>query len=173
MSCISESLLNDTTHLKRVASVVSGRGLFCVTDHTNRKLILNSLHLNEILTHARDVSPSECCGLIGGDKDGRTRSIYPLTNIATNTEVAYEAAPEQLFAAQRQMRQRDEMLLAIYHSHPRASEPTPSETDVRLAYYPSATYLIVGLAGDVPVVRAFEISEHGNSWRQVEYDLSG
>lgn len=144
-----------------------------MTDHTNRKLILNSLHLNEILTHARDVSPSECCGLIGGGKDGRTRSIYPLTNIATNTEVAYEAAPEQLFAAQRQMRQRDEMLLAIYHSHPRASEPTPSETDVRLAYYPSATYLIVGLAGDVPVVRAFEISEHGNSWRQVEYDLSG
>jgi len=144
-----------------------------VTDHTNRKLILNSLHLNEILTHARDVSPSECCGLIGGGEDGRTRSIYPLTNIATNTEVAYEAAPEQLFAAQRQMRQRGEMLLAIYHSHPRASEPTPSETDVRLAYYPSATYLIVGLAGDVPVVCAFEISEHDHSWRKVEYDLSG
>lgn len=137
------------------------------------KLVVQRRHLHEILTHARDASPSECCGLIGGGEDGRTQSIYPLTNIASNTEVAYEAAPQQLFAAQRQMRQRGEMLLAIYHSHPRASEPTPSETDVRLAYYPSATYLIVGLAGDAPVVHAFEISEHDHSWRQVEYDLSG
>ena len=137
------------------------------------KLIVQRHHLHEILTHARDASPSECCGLIGGGEDGRTLSIYPLTNIAINKEVAYEAAPEQLFAAQRQMRQRGEMLLAIYHSHPRASEPTPSETDVRLAYYPSATYLIVGLAGDAPVVRAFEISEQDHSWVQVEYDLSG
>lgn len=144
-----------------------------MTNQLPRSLVLRRSHLDEILRHAKDTQPRECCGLIGGGEDGRTQSIYPLTNIATNTEVAYEAAPEQLFAAQRQMRQRGETLLAIYHSHPRASEPTPSETDVRLAYYPSATYLIVGLAGDAPVVRAFDISEHDRSWRQVEYDLYG
>ena len=140
--------------------------------HNYSRLRLHRSHLVDIITHAREASPSECCGLIGGTEDGRTHSIYPLTNVALNTEVAYEAAPEQLFAAQRQMRQRGETLLAIYHSHPRASEPTPSETDVRLAYYPSATYLIVGLAGAAPAVRAFEISEHDHSWRKVEYDLS-
>jgi proteasome lid subunit RPN8/RPN11 len=147
-----------------------------VTDCSNQKLSLTKLHLNEILLHARETSPAECCGLIGGFEEGRTQSsqsIYRLTNVAANTEVAYEAAPEQLFAAQRQMRQRGETLLAIYHSHPRASEPAPSETDVRLAYYPSATYLIVGLAGDEPVVRAFEISEEDHSWKRVEYDVAG
>ena len=143
-----------------------------MTGQTNRKLILNRHQFDEILLHAREASPSECCGLIGGTEDGRTQSIYPLTNVAANTAVAYEAAPQQLFAAQRQMRDRGETLLAIYHSHPRASEPTPSETDVRLAYYPSAIYLIVGL-GNAPVVRAFEISEQDHSWKQVEYELSG
>lgn len=136
-------------------------------------LVLQRRHLNEILFHAREASPAECCGLIGGTEDGRTQSIYRLANVAADTEVAYEAAPEQLFAAQRQMRKSGESLLAIYHSHPRASEPTPSETDVRLAYYPSATYLIVGLAGDEPVVGAFEISEQDHSWKRVEYDVSG
>ena len=144
-----------------------------MTDRSNQKLSLSNLHLNEILFHARETSPSECCGLIGGTEHGRTQTIYRLTNVAVNPEVAYEAAPEQLFAAQRQMRQRHETLLAIYHSHPRASEPTPSDTDIRLAYYPSATYLIVGLAGDAPVVRAFEISEQDHSWKRVEYDVSG
>ena len=147
-----------------------------VTDLRKPRLSLRLTHLNEILLHARETSPAECCGLIGGLEEGRTQStqsIYRLTNVASNTEVAYEAAPEQLFAAQRQMRQRGETLLAIYHSHPRASEPTPSETDVRLAYYPSAAYLIVGLAGDEPVVRAFEISEEDHSWKRVEYDVAG
>jgi proteasome lid subunit RPN8/RPN11 len=70
------------------------------------------------------------------------------------------------------MRQRGETLLAIYHSHPGAADPTPSETDVRLAYYPSAAYLIVGLGGDEPVVRAFAISEQDHSWKRVEYEVS-
>lgn len=117
------------------------------------------------------MSPAECCGLIGGTDEGRTQSIYRLANVATNAEVAYEAAPEELFAAQRQMRQRGESLLAIYHSHPRATQPTPSETDVRLAYYPDATYLIIGLAGTQPMVNAFRISEQDQCWQQVEYEV--
>src|SRR5687767_9467707 len=96
-------------------------------------LVLCRSHLEEILLHATEASPAECCGLIGGNSTGQTESIYRLTNVAANAEVAYEAAPEDLFAAQRQMRQRGESLLAIYHSHPRASHPSPSETDVRLA----------------------------------------
>jgi [CysO sulfur-carrier protein]-S-L-cysteine hydrolase len=135
------------------------------------RITLRSSHLAEILAHARETDPSECCGLIGGTGNGRTQSIYRVTNVARNTEVAYEAAPEQLFAAQREMRERGEILLAIYHSHPRSADPTPSETDVRLAYYPSANYLIIGLAGDAPVVKAFTISEQDHSWTQVEYEV--
>jgi [CysO sulfur-carrier protein]-S-L-cysteine hydrolase len=137
------------------------------------RLSLRAAHLDEMLLHAREASPAECCGLIGGSDFGRTESLYRLTNVASNAEVAYEAAPEELFAAQRQMRQRGESLLAIYHSHPRAKQPSPSETDVRLAYYPAATYLIIGLAGPAPVVNAFKISEQDQRWQQVEYEVSG
>ena len=135
-------------------------------------ILLLTSQLEEILAHAREAQPSECCGLIGGADDGRTKSIYRLRNIASNPEIAYEAAPEELFAAQRLMREREERLLAIYHSHPRAVIPYPSETDVRLAYYPSATYLIIGLAGSNPILKAFQISEREQRWQQVEYGIA-
>jgi proteasome lid subunit RPN8/RPN11 len=134
-------------------------------------ILLRTSQLEDILAHARQAQPSECCGLVGGAEDGRTQSIYRLRNIASNPEVAYEAAPDELFAAQRLMREREERLLAIYHSHPRSIVPSPSETDVRLAYYPSATYLIAGLAGSNPVVKAFQISEQEQRWQEVEYEI--
>jgi len=127
--------------------------------------------LEQIFVYAKQAAPSECCGLIGGEGE-HARSLYPLRNMALNGLVAYEAAPEDLFMAQRQMRERGEQLLAIYHSHPRSDEPVPSETDVRLAYYPQAIYFIIGLAGPRPVMRAFLISERQEHWEEVEYAIA-
>jgi len=132
-------------------------------------ITLQTSHLDDIFAHAREADPAECCGLIGGTHTGETKSIYPLRNVATASHVSYEVAPEELFAAQREMRQRGEQLLAIYHSHPRSADPTPSETDVRQAYYPAATYLIIGLGGPAPVMQGFKISEVERSWERVEY----
>jgi len=129
-------------------------------------------HLEAMIAHARETAPAECCGLIGGVSETQAATLYRLRNVTPNPELGYEAAPEDLFAAQRQMRERGEGLLAIYHSHPRAAEPSPSETDVRLAYYPSATYLIVGLSGAEPVIGAFSISERDQRWQQVEYEIA-
>ena len=130
-------------------------------------------HVHAMIAHAREVVPAECCGLIGGDARQNARTIYRLRNVTANPEFGYEAAPEDLFNAQRQMRDRGEELLAIYHSHPRAADPSPSETDVRLAYYPSATYLIVGLGGTEAAVKAFSISEREQRWEEVEYEIAG
>ena len=47
---------------------------------------------------------------------------------------------------------------AIYHSHPR-TEPYPSQTDINLAFYPEAVYVIVGLGDGEPDVRAFQIRD--------------
>lgn len=135
-------------------------------------MILRRDHFDEIVSHAKDTSPDECCGLIGGSSDSRALTIYRLRNVTSEPQRAYEAAPEDLFAAQRHMRESGETLLAIYHSHPRSADPSPSETDVRLAYYPSATYLIIGLAGAQPVMKAFKISEHEQTWDQVEYEIT-
>ncbi len=134
-------------------------------------ITLNSSHRQQMFAYAREAAPDECCGLIAGDAE-KASSIYALRNVAANATVAYEAAPEDLFAAQRQMRERGEQLLAIYHSHPRATEPQPSETDVRLAYYPQAIYLIIALACELPVMRAFKISEAEGLWEEVEYAIA-
>ena len=129
-------------------------------------LTITTDHFDEIVAHARASSPSECCGLIGGTNHS-AQTVYRTRNIATDPLVTYEAAPQDLFAAQRAMRARGEQLIAIYHSHPRAKEPEPSATDVRLAYYPSAVYLIVGLGNQEPCVRAFRINERAG-WQPVE-----
>lgn len=127
--------------------------------------------LESMIAHAREAAPAECCGLVGGFSGTRAASLYRLRNVTAEPEVRYEAAPEDLFAAQRQMRERGEELLAIYHSHPRSDDPSPSETDIRQAFYPSATYLIIGLAGGGPVVKAFNISEREHRWHAVEYEI--
>ena len=129
-------------------------------------------HVDAMIAHARETAPQECCGLVGGSSETHATTLYPLRNVTPNPESAYEAAPEDLFAAQRQMRERGEGLLAIYHSHPRSPDPSPSETDVRLAYYPSAKYLIIGLGGVEPVIKAFSISERDHRWEQVGYEIT-
>ena len=125
----------------------------------------------EMTAHAQEENPAECCGLIGGTSDGHARSVYRLRNVAARPLVAYEAAAVDLFAAQKSMRERGQQLLAIYHSHPRASEPVPSLADVRLAYYPSAIYFIIGLSGPNPTVRAFSISEGAGRWEEVDFHV--
>jgi proteasome lid subunit RPN8/RPN11 len=122
----------------------------------------------ELFAHARESEPAECCGLVGG-KNGRAETLYPLRNVARDPLVAYEGAPQELFDAQRLMRERGEQLVAIYHSHPRAADPAPSDADVRLAYYPNAVHFIVGLAGDEPRLRAFRLFEDARRWERVEY----
>ena len=126
---------------------------------------------DEMLGHARASAPEECCGLLGGS--GRAAaSVYPLRNTAPDPLVAYEAAPEELFAAQRRMRERGEELVAIYHSHPRARDPVPSPADVQLAFYPSAVYFIIGFdERGRGVLRAFRISEREGRWERVGFEI--
>jgi proteasome lid subunit RPN8/RPN11 len=129
--------------------------------------------VEEMFAHARAAAPEECCGLVGGVERAAT-TVYPLRNVSPRPEVAYEAAPSELFEAQRSMRARGESLLAVYHSHPRSAEPRPSATDVRLAFYPSAIYFIIGFEpGGGCVLRAFRIRESEGRWEQAEVEVQG
>lgn len=134
-------------------------------------IALREEHIDQIIAHAREASPHECCGLIGGVTEGKAQTIYRARNVASDPLTSYEAAPEDLFAAQRAMRERGEQLLAIYHSHPRSADPQPSATDVRLAYYPSAVYLIVGLGDPEARLRAFRIDEREGRWALVDFQI--
>lgn len=126
-----------------------------------------------MFAHARASAPEECCGLLGGEGN-RAANVYPLRNVAPRPEVAYEAAPEELFEAQRSMRARGETLFGVYHSHPRSKDPAPSRTDVRLAFYPEAFYFIIGFGeGGECVLRAFRISEREGRWESAPFEVGG
>jgi proteasome lid subunit RPN8/RPN11 len=135
--------------------------------------------VEEMFAHAREARPEECCGLVGSDSEGVGASVYRLRNIAPDPRVAYDGDPQDLCEAQRTMRARGEQLLSIYHSHPREAEAVPSETDVRLAYHPSAIYFIIGIedsgdsaGGDARAsLHAFRIFRSEKLWERVEYTV--
>lgn len=136
-------------------------------------ITLQRAHVEEMCAHAREANPAECCGLIGAADEHLARSVYRASNVAPDPLVGYEIAVRELLYAQRMMRERGEELWGIYHSHPRSGDPVPSETDVRLAYYPSAVYFIIGFKADRPVLRAFRIHEREGHWEPVEYAVAG
>jgi proteasome lid subunit RPN8/RPN11 len=108
----------------------------------------------EIERHAVESVPSECCGLLSGTDDAITE-FHPLRNDADRPETRYSAAPEALFAATRKIRESGHRLLGIYHSHPR-TPAYPSASDVEMAFYPEAVYLIISLEPSVDI-RAYRI----------------
>jgi proteasome lid subunit RPN8/RPN11 len=110
--------------------------------------------LDEIVAHAEADAPNECCGMIAA-ADGRAVRVYRATNTAASP-LRYEIDGLEQFRIQREIEDAGWDLGAIYHSHTR-SPPVPSQTDINLAFYPDALYVIVGVAGDEPEVRAFRI----------------
>ncbi len=111
--------------------------------------------VDAVIAHARREAPLEACGYLA-EKDGIVVVAYPLTN-ADASEEHYSLKPEEQFAAIRQMRAAGVRLRAIYHSHP-CSEARPSEEDIRLAYDPEISYVIVSLAGESETVNSFRIN---------------
>ncbi len=98
--------------------------------------------INQLLTQAQQHAPLETCGLIGHDKQHVT--VYPVDNIAAQAEHRFEMDPKQQIAAIKTMRENNEKLLAIYHSHPSAAA-TPSPTDWEQMSDDSVYYLIISL----------------------------
>ncbi len=111
-----------------------------------------------ILAHSQETPELEVCGLIGKTADSRL-SLYRVANIAEHPESAYLMCPHGQVDAMRQMRDNNEEMYAIYHSHP-TSEAWPSETDLALAAYPDTLQIIVSLQTDKPELRAFLIQQN-------------
>lgn len=99
--------------------------------------------VNQLLAHAQQDSDVEICGLISA-RQGQAWHAYPVDNIAGHPDARYRMDPHQQIAAMKTMRERDETLFAIYHSHP-SSPARPSAIDIAEAGYPEALYLIISL----------------------------
>ncbi len=110
----------------------------------------------EIIAHARSEAPNECCGMVAS-QDGEAVKIYRARNAAASP-LRYEMDGAEQYRIQMEIEDAGLELGAIYHSHTR-TEPYPSQTDINLAFYPDALYVIVGLAQAEPLVRAYTIRD--------------
>jgi proteasome lid subunit RPN8/RPN11 len=110
--------------------------------------------LDDVIAHARAEAPNECVGLIAS-VNGEAVAIHRATNAAASP-LRYVIDGTEQYRLQTAIEDAGQELGAIYHSHTR-SAPEPSQTDINLAFYPDALYVIVGLAGGEPDVRAWRI----------------
>ena len=110
--------------------------------------------LDRIVAQAREEAPDECCGMIA-TRDGEAVTLHPARNAAASP-LRYEIDGMEQYRIQSAIEDAGLDLGAIYHSHTR-SAPLPSQTDINLAFYPDALYVIVGVAGEEAEVRAWRI----------------
>ena len=119
-----------------------------------------------IVAHARAEYPNEACGLIVGDgaaADGGTALRFEATRNKAASPYRYEIHPEDLLRLTIATDDADEVFWGIVHSHTH-TPAVPSPTDIGLAFYPDALYLLVSLS-DVeadpvsgePSLRAWQI----------------
>ena len=121
-----------------------------------------------LVDHARAEYPNEACGLIAGTAppaDGGAATAWHPTRNRAASPLRYEIHPEDLLRLSLQIDDADEVIWGIVHSHVR-SPARPSPTDVGLAFYPDALYLLVSLseAEADPVTGA----ESVRAWRIVD-----
>lgn len=117
--------------------------------------------IQAVIDHARAEDPNEACGLIIGDGPaaaGGTALRFEPTRNKAASPYRYEIHPDDLLRLTIATDDADEVFWAIVHSHVR-SAAYPSPTDVGLALYPDALYLLVSLESDQPELRAYRIVE--------------
>jgi proteasome lid subunit RPN8/RPN11 len=105
-------------------------------------LIIDQATYDAIVAHARRDHPDEACGVVAGPigSDQPARFI-PMLNAAMSPTF-YEFDSGDLFRLYKEMDERDEEPVVIYHSHT-ATEAYPSRTDINLAQEPGAHYVLV------------------------------
>jgi [CysO sulfur-carrier protein]-S-L-cysteine hydrolase len=113
--------------------------------------------VDQVIAHARADHPDEACGVIAGPTGSdRPKRFIAMTN-AERSPTFYRFDSIEQLRVWREMDERDEEPVVIYHSHT-ATEPYPSRTDVSYAMEPTAHYLLVSTADPVSTeVRSFLI----------------
>ena len=115
--------------------------------------------VEKMIAHALSVRPEEACGLIAGeDLENGTRvreEVFLLTNI-DHTNEHFSIDPKEQLKVIKEIRKKGLKPLGNWHSHPETPS-RPSEEDKRLANDSKATYLILSLMDQEPVLNAFHI----------------
>jgi [CysO sulfur-carrier protein]-S-L-cysteine hydrolase len=120
-------------------------------------LSIDSELVEAIIAHARRDHPDEACGVVAGPAGSdRPLRLVPMVN-AERSPTFYRFDSLEQLAVWREMDQRDEEPIVIYHSHT-ATEAYPSRTDIAYAAEPGAHYVVVSTREtDTVEVRSFRI----------------
>ena len=134
----------------------------------------------EIIKHCQSCWPKEACGILAGERaapidlEFSVVQVYPMRNVE-DSPVGYSLDPAQQLQVEKQMRQRGQRLIGIYHSHT-ASEAYPSPVDEKFSLGPNISYVLVSLQNrEKPIVKSYRIdlskpvgqrSEEEKVWKQ-------
>ena len=118
----------------------------------------------EIVAHCLSKFPKEACGILAGssatsvpaDQLGHVVHWYPMTNVE-DSPIGYSMDPNEQLTIEKQMRQRGQRMVGIFHSHT-SSDAYPSSVDVSLAISPDVSYVLVSLKDQAkPDVKSYRI----------------
>ncbi len=113
----------------------------------------------QMLEQAKAQALIEACGILAG-KDGAVQKLYKMTN-ADQSSNHFMMEPKEQFKVAKDIRAAGLEMLAIHHSHPE-TPARPSAEDIRFAFTPNVTYVIVSLQDtNAAAVKGFLI-EDGN-----------
>jgi [CysO sulfur-carrier protein]-S-L-cysteine hydrolase len=122
---------------------------------------ISSELLDELIAHAEQEAPNECCGVVAVDEPRpssiRAAKVHRAENMAASP-LKFEVDGKELLGLIEAIEGDGQELGAIYHSHTRTA-PRPSQTDINFAVnWPGVEWIIVGLAdGQAPEVRSYLI----------------
>ena len=120
-------------------------------------------YADEIIAHALEEHPNECCGILAG-KDGVVSHLYRIANTA-RSPYRYLMDPQEQLNSMQDLERNGWDILAFYHSHTH-SPAYPSQTDVRMALesgWLDEYYVLVSLENKAnPLIRAFHIKDNGD-----------
>lgn len=118
-----------------------------------------------MIEHARREAPLECCGILAG-KDGMVHRAFEMKN-EEQSPTRYSISPKEQFRVFENLEKESLEMIGIYHSHTHTLA-YPSETDVKMAFYPDVSSIIISLKDGIPMVRAFRIRKDGIDSEEIE-----
>ena len=121
-----------------------------------------------MIAHAKAGFPNEACGILAGDlREGKNDVFYPMKNL-DDSSISYFMDPKEQLQVFKKIREAGFEMTGIFHSHV-ASASSPSQKDVRLAFYPEVSYLIVSLSDmKKPDLKSYKIQNEKVTEEKIE-----
>ena len=114
---------------------------------------------DDVVDWLRSAAPNEGCGVLVAERvaeDGGVPNRFVGMRNVAESPFRYLMDPMEQLELLEEVDERDEVVWGIVHSHV-ASPPYPSPTDIGLAAFPEAVYVLASFASEPPELRAWTI----------------